>query len=253
MTVVDYGDYLQQLDGDIRDLLATMAKTDLATSVPSCPGWSLGDLAFHLAEGYQHKIAAIHSDSRPHPWPPESPGAVWRSPVLEFLESSAENLLAELRSREPEQPCWTWYPEAQTVGFWGRRMAHETVIHRYDAESTFQQPTSIATAIATDGIDELLVVFLSGDWSDEPQPAPFGHVDVLAGTAGWRVTVTTDAVAVKAFPLMIGQRPASARLEGSAQTLLLSLWGRPTVPAPRVFGDAALVGRLRDRLALVTG
>ena len=62
---MDYGDYLRQLDEDIRDLLAAMAKTDLTTSVPSCPGWSLGDLAFHLAEGYQHKIAAIRSDSRP--------------------------------------------------------------------------------------------------------------------------------------------------------------------------------------------
>ena len=172
--------------------------------------------------------------------------------MLEFLESSAVNLLAELRSREPEQPCWTWYPEVQAVGFWGRRMAHETVIHRYDAESTFQQPTPIATAIAEDGIDELLVVFLSGDWSDEPQPAPFGHVDVVAGTAGWRVTLATDAVAVTAFPLKRDHSPAAARLEGSAQTLLLSLWGRPTLPAPGVFGNAALIDRLRGRLSLVT-
>jgi hypothetical protein len=144
-------------------------------------------------------------------------------------------------------------PAGSDGRFWARRMAHETVIHRYDAETTFQQPTPIATGIAEDGIDELLVVFLSGDWSDEPQPAPFGHVDVLAaGTARWRVTLTTDAVGVKAFPLTREHPPADARLEGSEQTLLLSLWGRPTVPAPGVFGDAALVDRLRNRLSLVT-
>jgi hypothetical protein len=34
--------------------------------------------------------------------------------------------------RKPEDPAGSWYTPDQTVGFWIRRMAHETVIHRID-------------------------------------------------------------------------------------------------------------------------
>jgi uncharacterized protein (TIGR03083 family) len=249
---VEYGDYLRQLDEDICELLASMVGVELATRVSACPGWSLGDLAFHLAEGYQHKVQILRTGIRPDPWPPASPPRAWRAPVLEFLQTSAADLLSELRRRESDQRCWTWYPENQTVGFWARRMAHETVVHRWDAEDCFQQPTPIGAAVAADAIDELLVVFLSGDWSDDPQPAPFGNVDVVSGLVRWRVSLTAESVDVLRSPLSIGNEPmANAQMEGPEQTLLLALWGRSTRP-PLVAGDAALIKGLLDRLLLVT-
>jgi uncharacterized protein (TIGR03083 family) len=212
----------------------------------------LSDLLFHLAEGFQHKIQVLRTGVRPDPWPPESPGSLWRAPVLEFLEMSSADLLSELRSREPDQPCWTWYPENQTVGFWARRMTHETVIHRWDAEDSVRRLTPIDAAIAVDAIDELLVVFLSGDWSDDPQPPPFGNVDVVAGPIRWRVNLTAGAVGVRRSRTSTGNPPtAEAQLEGPEQTLLLSLWGRRTAP-PHIAGEQALIHGLRHRLLLVT-
>ena len=249
---MEYRDYLGQLDRDIGELLARMGSAELATEVPSCPGWSLADLAYHLAEGYQHKIEVIRTGVRPDPWPPESPRQIWGAPVLEFLEASAADFATELRRREPDQPCWTWYPEDQTVGFWARRMTHETVVHRWDAEDSVHQHTPIDAGIAVDGIDELLVVFLSGDWSDDPQPPPFGDVDVIAGRARWRVSLSADEVVARSWPLPMGNSPtADAQLEGPEQALLLSLWGRQT-SRPSVAGDQALIVSLRDRLSLVT-
>jgi len=249
---VEYGDFLRQLDRDSSALLASMVDAEPAAEVPSCPGWSLSDLLSHLAQGFQHKIQVLRTGVRPEPWPPESPGSLWRAPVLDFLETSSADLLSELRIREPDQPCWTWYPEDQTVGFWARRMTHETVVHRWDAENSVRQLTPIDAAIAVDGIDELLVVFLSGDWSDDPQPPPFGDVDVVAGPIRWRVSLTADAVGVRRSRTFTRNTPtAEAQLEGPEQTLLLSLWGRRTTP-PQLAGEHPLIGGLRDRLSLVT-
>jgi len=131
-------------------------------------------------------------------------------------------------------------------------MTHETVVHRWDAEDSVHQHTPIDAGIAVDGIDELLVVFLSGDWSDDPQPPPFGDVDVIAGRARWRVSLSADEVVARSWPLPMGNSPtADAQLEGPEQTLLLSLWGRQT-SRPSVAGDQALIVSLRDRLSLVT-
>jgi hypothetical protein len=49
----------------------------------------------------------------------------------------------------------------QTVGFWIRRMAQETVVHRVDAELAAEvAPGAIPDDIALDGIDEFLIAFI---------------------------------------------------------------------------------------------
>ena len=155
--------------------------------------------------------------------PRQTPPRAWRAPVLEFLETSAADFLSELHRRDSDQRCWTWYPEDQTAGFWARRMAHETVIHRWDAEHSFQQPTPIATEVAADAIDELLVVFLSGDWSDDPQQGPVGNVDVVSGSIRWRVSLKAESVGVVRSQLSRGDEPmANAQLEGPSRHCCLA-------------------------------
>ena len=177
---MEHADYLAELTADTRTLGAVMAVADLTMPVRSCPGWSLADLGYHLAEVYQHKIAAMLGSARPDPWPPEPLPELWRRAVPEFLATSAVDLLEELSQRDPAQPCWTWLPEDQTVGFWARRMTQETVIHLWDALDAVKRPEPIGEGIAADGIDELLGAFLAGDWSDEPQPGPYGTVEIRA-------------------------------------------------------------------------
>ena len=61
-------------------------------------------------------------------------------------------LRAEFRAREPGAPAPTWFGPDQTVGFWIRRMAQETVIHRIDAELAAGLPvTPVPGDLAADG------------------------------------------------------------------------------------------------------
>jgi hypothetical protein len=139
----------------------------------------MGDLVRHVAEVYEHKIACTTLRHEPDPWPP-----VWlvRDPV-DWLSEAHARLLAMFARSEPTTPSYTWWPRDQTVGFWARRMAHETAVHRFDAELADGTPTPIKADLAADGVDEILGVTLAGDWSDEPD-----------GTAtGARVAVSTAA------------------------------------------------------------
>jgi hypothetical protein len=33
---------------------------ELTVPVPTCPGWTMGDLVFHVAEVYLHKVTVMH-------------------------------------------------------------------------------------------------------------------------------------------------------------------------------------------------
>jgi uncharacterized protein (TIGR03083 family) len=247
---MDHQGYLAQLTDDARALTRVLTSAAPDTPVASCPGWSLNDLGHHVATVYLHKIAALRTAAEPSPWPPEPKDGIWLASVPVMLETSSNELLAELSARDPLQPCWTWYDEDQTVGFWARRMAQETVIHRWDAQDAIGRQTPIDSEVAADGIDELLVAFLSGDWSDEPQPGPSGTVDVVAGPQRWRVDLQPDAVAVQHFGTDADTGPADARIAGGCEEMLLALWGR-TDP-PTASGEQGLADALFRRLQLVS-
>jgi hypothetical protein len=63
----------------------------------------------------------------------------------------------------------------QTVGFWARRMALKTVVHRVDAEQARGAVAPVDAALGTDGIDEIFVIMLAGDWSGDPDDALNGR------------------------------------------------------------------------------
>jgi hypothetical protein len=76
-------------------------------------------------------------------------------------------------------------------------MAHETAVHRIDAEVAAGQPVGpIRADLAVDGVGEALAVFLDHEthaWHAEYQDDLTDWGDrwllVSAGVAGWRVTV----------------------------------------------------------------
>ena len=98
---------------------------------------------------------------------PPSRGRCSRTPTGSWWSSST--------SHAPGDHAATWWPPDQTVGFWLRRMAHETSIHRRDVESAVGAETPVAPDLAVDGIDEVLALMLAGDWSDEVVPEASGR------------------------------------------------------------------------------
>jgi uncharacterized protein (TIGR03083 family) len=228
------------------DLLAEAARGRLELTVPSCPGWTVRDLVTHLASTYLHKVACTRLNARPDPWPVDPPDG----DRLAWLLAARDEMLALFGERGPRAPSYTFDPTDQTVGFWARRMAVESSLHRVDAALAADHPYALDPDLAEDGVDETLRVVLGGDWSDDPQPGPDHAVLLRTPTRRWHVRLRAREVTVE-------ENPAADRTEGtvdgSAEDLLLWLWTRPTHEPVTVGGSAAAVDRLRAQLAMVTG
>jgi uncharacterized protein (TIGR03083 family) len=232
--------------------LRSIAARDLTAAVPSCPGWSVEDLVRHVAEVYLHKTECMRLGAFPKPWPPDTS----TEEPLALLDRSYAALVAEFAARSPDAPTATWYKPDQTVGFWIRRMAQETVVHRIDAELALGEPVSPVPAdLALDGVDEVLERFLS--YATEEWPDDFGdHLDgcdgravlVSAGERSWLVRLDPGVVRVGPG----SEADAAAKVAGDPHAALLWLWRRAANDAVTVEGDPTLVAKLRELLGIVT-
>ena len=225
--------------------LREAAARDLDATVPSCPGWAVRDLVRHVAEVYEHKATCVElGGPKPDPWPPAWPD---RDP-LAWFDDALSRLLRVLRATDPAAPAWTWFPDDQSAGFWHRRMAHETAVHRVDAELATGSASPVDDELALDGVDELLRVVVDDDWVGYEEPGLCGTVAVRAGDRAWTAVMTPDRfdVAREALP------DAEAAVTGPPSELLLWLYGRGPDDALTVDGDPAAAGRLRGRVAKAT-
>jgi uncharacterized protein (TIGR03083 family) len=228
------------------DRLTEVAALGLDPPVPSCPGWTVRDVVAHVAEVYQKRLFSIREGRRPESWPPEEFAS--REP-LGFLRESLDELIGELKARGPEAPTWTWWKPDQTVGFWYRRMAQETAVHRVDVESGHDLVTPVDEDLALDGIDEVLERFLANeDWPQAPTDAAAGKtVAVRSGDHAWRVHLEREGVSIEPGP-----GHAEATVTGEPSELFLWLWGRRPDSAVHVEGDLDVVHALRERLVAAT-
>jgi uncharacterized protein (TIGR03083 family) len=236
--------------------LAEVARRGLDAAVPSCPGWTVRDLLEHTAVVYLHKVEAMRSGAQPDPWPPDLSGR----DVAELYDEATAGLIAELEQRGPDAPTWTWWKPDQSTGFWFRRMAHETAVHRVDAELAHDVVTPIDARLATDGIDEILRVMLAGaDWEQYPSDHPVdAAVRITSGGRSWTVTMARTDAAVSETnephedhdeP---GESPVAAEVFGDPDDVLLWLWRRRDDEAVGFAGDRAVTTAFRARLAETT-
>jgi uncharacterized protein (TIGR03083 family) len=252
---MDADRYLELIEQDAGLLADAARRAGLDAAIPSCPGWTVGDCVAHTAEVYQHKVACIRLG--------RSPGADYQQAppagvdVVDWFETSLVALLAELRQRGPAAPAYSWWPPDQTVGFWYRRMAQETAVHRLDVEDGAGTPTPIDAELAADGIDEVLDVFISEGWDDDVTPEEWGDVDPHAGegktigirAAGrtWRSTLGPSTIALDR-----SDGPADAYVAGDPESVLLWLWGRRGDDVVVLDGDPDVLRTFRDRLVIAT-
>jgi hypothetical protein len=212
----------------------------------------MGDLVYHVAEVYLHKVMVMRSRQWPRPWPPSALAA---EPRLALLGRAYGELTAELDARDPAEPVPTWYEPDETVGFWLRRMAQETGIHRIDAElAAGLPPTRVPDDLALDGVDEVLTRFLAyfTPEADIPHPAEADgttSVVVTAGRVSWTVRPSgSDQVTVEAG----ADRQARAVIRAEPDPLLRWLWGRAGDQVVAVTGDPAWAAYLRRLLTATT-
>ncbi|MCX4829426.1 maleylpyruvate isomerase family mycothiol-dependent enzyme [Streptomyces sp. NBC_01016] len=254
--------YLDCLAADFERLRAAATPAPTA-QVPSCPDWTVTDLVHHVGQVYAHKTQAVLAatpGTEPE-WPPK--GTADEEPFA-LLDRAYAELRTALAAHAPEDPSGTWYAPDQTVGFWIRRMAQETVIHRIDAELAAGGPISpVPDDLAVDGIDELLKVFTAyavTEWSDyfrEPLAASPGRTyEVRAEAehgATWRIRTGPDPT----FTVEAGTATGSPDviLSGTPEALLRDLWNRAgadEISQVRVTGAPEAVEELRICLRIST-
>jgi hypothetical protein len=124
-------------------------------------------------------------------------------------------------------------------------MAQETLVHRLDVELAHNAVSPVDPELGVDGIDEVLVRMLAGDWSDEPVAAAAGAtVTLRSGDQVWRVVL--EPAAVVATPG--SDQPADAEISGAPDALLRWLWGRGPLEPLTTSGADPVVHALRERL-----
>jgi hypothetical protein len=211
------------------------------------------DLVQHVATVYLHKVECIRTGSHPQPWPPEG---LNDEPPLELIDRTYGLLSAEFAAHRPGDHAFTWFDPDQTVGFWIRRMAQETVIHRVDAElGAGAAIAPIPDDLAEDGIDELFVAFVEYGttmWPDEfaEMLAGVGDRTVRVVTPGrsWLLRLTPKSVRVDQS---VVDSP-DAVIEGPAADVLLWVWSRGGEAGVSVTGDRDIVALTRQVLVAST-
>jgi uncharacterized protein (TIGR03083 family) len=243
---MDTADFLQTLDREGRLLAEAAAQAGVEAKVPTCPDWQVRDLLRHT--GMVHRWAAAfvaegHTSYHPDGGLPGLDGDA----LLAWFRDGHRYLVDTLASAAPDVECWHFLPAPSPLAFWARRQAHETTVHRVDAESARGGARSgIGPAFAVDGIDELLRGFharpKSRVRSDEPRVLRVRATDTDG--AVWTVRLTQEPPA--ATRDAAGE--ADCEVAGPAAELYLALWNRQ--PFPQVTGDPAVAGLWQERSAV---
>lgn len=242
------------------------ARAGLTAPVPSCPGWQVRDLLAHT--GYVHRWAAGFAGQRlTSPDDGLSEAEVLRQApsgdaVLAWYREGHAALVHTLREAAPDLVCWTFLPAPSPLAFWARRQAHETAIHRVDAELAaagggLGAVTPHPIRLAADGVDELLTGFLArnmraGRWRGRPGVLAVHAEDAAGGRASWDGTAGQAGWLVRTGPgeagVSRGTGPADCTVTAPAASLYLALWNRAPADDLLVEGDPAFLADLRSGL-----
>jgi len=138
----------------------------------------------------------------------------------------------------PASPAWSWTDD-RTAGFWARRQANETAVHRWDAQLAAGATEPIEHDLAVDGIDEFFA--LIPFWRRESTLHGAGesiHLHCTDGDGEWLVRLAADGVLVTRE-----HAKGDVAMRAPASDLLLFLYGRADPSGAEVFGDASLLER----------
>jgi len=209
--------------------------------VPGCPDWSLADLAAHLGFIHRNVTRTVQL--------PVAERMQWRAvpdptgDLGPWIREGLDQLLDALAG-DSDEPVTT-FVGPRPRRWWWRRQAHETSVHRWDAESALGIPTPIAPELAVDGIDELFDTFL-------PRIAPerlggagaTAHLHATDTTGEWVLQFDADAVRIER-----AHRKGDVAARASASDLLLFLYGRRAPSELDVFGDTTILDRWQGVVA----
>jgi uncharacterized protein (TIGR03083 family) len=241
-------DFIASLESDSPRIVAALG-ADRDAPIPWCGDWTVQDCARHV--GGLHRVAAGVIEGRPtanfglfkslHPPKATDPG------LGEWFAEGTVKLVEVLRRTPTDEACWSFWAPDQTVGFWSRRTAQETLVHRWDIEKAAGvdiAPTD--PALAADGVDEYLDVFVAmvRGGSSAPGAGETVHVHCTDAEGEWFLEFPGPGERT----LRREHAKGDVAFRGPAEGLLLFLWGRCSTEDAGVetVGDASLAARWRE-------
>ncbi|MBF9073082.1 maleylpyruvate isomerase family mycothiol-dependent enzyme [Streptacidiphilus fuscans] len=236
----------------LAEIVTRVGPDGLTAPVPSCPDWTLRDLVFHQGMVYRWIGEIVGRKAQERLRMSEVPDRTMEDDAAaQWLLAATEIGVGRLRDAGPGVDVWGWAGNGSTR-WWGRRIAHETLVHGIDGQLTVGELPDAEPDLAADNIDELL--------ANATTPAVLAAKgQALAGTGDslhlhctdvpgeWQLLRTADG-----FTVEYGHAKADAAVRGTAQDVMLWLNGRlpQGAPGPELFGEPRVHEFWRTGLAL---
>lgn len=229
--------YVAAVGAETQRVAQIAAQADLTAVVTTCGDWTLRDLVRHV--GFVHRwatsamITAAAPDRGSIPMPIDDEQAS----IAAWFSEGAEKLVSTLADLDPTAPTWHPFPPPATNAVWLRRMSHETMIHRIDAELALRETSTVDPELASDGIDEYLSLTLPHLVASGRAELPDGslHLHCTDVSGEWLI-LDDDGLA-----LTREHAKGDAAVRGLAAAILADLWGRQgRLGEVEVVGDAAV-------------
>ena len=156
--------------------------------------------------------------------------------LLDWFLAGHAALVETLSGAPGELRCATLLPAPSPLAFWARRQAHETAVHRADAQAAQGSVTPFAAGFAQDGMAELLLGFAARKSNAIEREATLALV--ASDGPSWRVVLGGERIIAAE-----SDEPAGTTVRGSSSDLYLWLWNRPS--AVTVVGDETVAALWR--------
>ncbi|NJC69298.1 maleylpyruvate isomerase family mycothiol-dependent enzyme [Planosporangium thailandense] len=227
---------------------AAVGQEDVLTApVPSCPDWTVEDLVRHLASLYRWVTGHVGRGVTDNPDAMDSSGSPTGRAVLGWWDEQYAELLKTLDWLDPALPAWNPAPQSKRAEFWHRRMAHETAVHRWDAQMAVGLAEPVEAKLAADGVTEVLDTLLPMGRRRGPTDR-YGVVALRATDLGgvWDVRLRGEGIALLDTDTLLDHDHHNERVvaSGTASDLLLALYGRVPFDILDIVGDESLLTAL---------
>lgn len=211
--------------------------------VDACPGWTVDDLLEHVGRVYAR--AALLVSSRATSGDVERP-ELPAGDRIEVVRELLDDVVEQLGEVSADAPVWNWAEgQPDVAAFWARRMAHESAVHRFDAQRAHGVAEPIDGELAADGIDELIDVII-------PRVLARDQVELQEATlvldgiddGQWRLRMHPSGVE----RLDVAAEDATV-VSGTTSALLLALYGRVGWQSLQVEGDEGVLEGFTESIA----
>lgn len=220
-------------------------------AIPSCPDWTMTDLADHvameyggwyysnltIAPGSEDPIAAAMA-ARP-PFPDDFASQV------DYIEENAARFANHAGDVDLDADVWI-FNSVGPARFWLRQTIMEVAVHVWDAAMAVEQPSPLTKEISLEGVDQLCdMQYHRGQWWGDPWTPPDTPFGIVATDA--KASWLSFAVDGRAYH-QPGGVDAPAKVTGTVESLYLWLFGRATPSEVEVVGDPAVISGWRPDL-----